>query len=218
LVGLLELSPQYLVSAAADSTLRIWSPETGQCLATLTGHAAAITCFHHDAKLNRIVSGSEGGVKVWELSSAGYGNSGISALPLSSKGGPGTGPGTVFLQGPNGPQPVYGRYIRDLIKDVQGVWRVRMDEQKLVVAVQREEGRTWFEVLDFGGEHDGVKEVRGIGDGEDGERRPENAEYDMREDDDEDDEDEDHNIGEEDQGGEFSDESEGEQVAGQHWI
>ncbi|KAJ3009464.1 SCF ubiquitin ligase complex subunit cdc4, partial [Thoreauomyces humboldtii] len=71
LVGLLELSPEYLVSAAADSTLRVWSPSTGQCLANLTGHNAAITCFHHDPKLNRIVSGSEGGVKVWELSSNG---------------------------------------------------------------------------------------------------------------------------------------------------
>ncbi|KAI9207575.1 WD40-repeat-containing domain protein, partial [Polychytrium aggregatum] len=117
LVGLLELSPSYVVSAAADSTLRIWSPLTGECLATLTGHSAAITCFHHDPKLNRIVSGSDGGVKVWELSSAG---------PI-----------------------VHGRFIRDLISDVAGVWRVRMDERRLVCAVQKDQQRTWFEVLDF---------------------------------------------------------------------
>jgi WD40 repeat protein len=30
LVGLLGLSPSYLVSAAADSTLRIWDPDTGE--------------------------------------------------------------------------------------------------------------------------------------------------------------------------------------------
>ena len=29
LVGLLGLSPSYLVSAAADSTLRVWDPDTG---------------------------------------------------------------------------------------------------------------------------------------------------------------------------------------------
>ncbi|KAJ3283402.1 SCF ubiquitin ligase complex subunit cdc4 [Borealophlyctis nickersoniae] len=155
LVGLLELSPQYLVSAAADATLRIWSPTTGQCLATLTGHAAAITCFHHDGKLNRIVSGSDGGVKVWELSSAGYGSN--SHHPSA------TGP--AFTQGPYGREPVYGRFIRDLVGQVQGVWRVRMDERRLVCAVQREGNRTWFEVLDFGeGVEDGVR-IEGVGDG-----------------------------------------------------
>ncbi|EGF83725.1 hypothetical protein BATDEDRAFT_9141, partial [Batrachochytrium dendrobatidis JAM81] len=119
LVGLLELSPNYLVSAAADATLRVWSPVTGQCLSNLTGHSAAITCFHHDPKCNRIVSGSDGGIKIWELSS-----------------------------------PVYGRFLRDTIGGVQGVWRVRTDETRLVCAVQREEGGTWFEVLNFDVDND----------------------------------------------------------------
>lgn len=146
LVGLLEFSGQYLVSAAADATLRVWSPETGKCLSTLTGHNAAITCFHHDPKNNRIVSGSDGGVKVWELSSAGYKSS---ITPPTTAGGP----GFAFTQGPNGAEPVHGRFIGDLIVGVQGVWRTRMDERRLVCAVQRDGGRTWFEVLDFG---DGV--------------------------------------------------------------
>ncbi|KAI9095568.1 cell division control protein 4 [Phlyctochytrium arcticum] len=157
LVGLLELSPQYLVSAAADATLRIWSPTTGQCLANLTGHSAAITCFHHDPKFNRIVSGSDGGVKVWELSSTDYG----SGQP--PPGAPFT-PSLAFTQGPNGAQPVHGRFIRDLVGNVQGVWRVRMDEQRLVCAVQREQGRTWFEVLDFTEGLDIGTKVEGPGD------------------------------------------------------
>ncbi|KAI8823647.1 WD40-repeat-containing domain protein [Fimicolochytrium jonesii] len=160
LVGLLELSPQYLVSAAADATLRIWSPTTGQCLANLTGHSAAITCFHHEPRLNRIVSGSDGGVKVWELNSTGYG----SGQPPA--GAPFV-PALAFTQGPNGPQPVHGRFIRDLVGNVQGVWRVRMDEQRLVCAVQRDGGPTWFEVLDFTeGIEAGVK-LEGLGDQED---------------------------------------------------
>ncbi|KAJ3114857.1 SCF ubiquitin ligase complex subunit cdc4 [Phlyctochytrium bullatum] len=165
LVGLLELSPKYLVSAAADASLRIWSPTTGQCLATLTGHQAAITCFHHEPGLNRLVSGSDGGVKVWELSSAGI-NGQISLQNLGGGGGgSGSGPGFAFTQGPNGPQPVYGRFVRDLVSQIRGVWRVRMDERRLVCALQRENERTWFEVLDFGeGVEAGVR-VEGPGDG-----------------------------------------------------
>jgi hypothetical protein len=157
-VGLLEVSPQYLVSAAADMTLRIWSPTTGACLATLTGHQAAITCFHHDSHLNRIVSGSDGGVKVWELSATGNGDAGIHAAAST------TGPGLLFTQGPNGPQPVNGRFVRDLVSSTQGVWRVRMDERRLVTALQREGGRTWFEVLDFGEDIVPGSRVEGPGD------------------------------------------------------
>ncbi|KAJ3098279.1 SCF ubiquitin ligase complex subunit cdc4 [Phlyctochytrium planicorne] len=161
LVGLLELSPKYIVSAAADMTLRIWSPTNGQCLATLAGHAAAITCFHHEPSLNRIVSGSDGGVKVWELSSAG--NNGH--IQLNAGGNANLGPGHAFTQGPGGAQPVHGRFIRDLVSEIRGVWRVRMDEQRLVCAVQREGDRTWFEVLDFGeGVEAGVR-IEGPGDG-----------------------------------------------------
>ncbi|KAJ3293929.1 SCF ubiquitin ligase complex subunit cdc4 [Rhizoclosmatium sp. JEL0117] len=155
LVGLLELSPEYLVSAAADQSLRIWEPKSGACLAHLHGHPAAITCFHHDARLNRVVSGSDGGVKLWELSSAnGGGGSGV-----------GVGPGFEFRQGPNGPEPVYGRFTRDLVSGVAGVWRVRMDERRLVAAISKEGGSTYFQVLDFGEnvEHGAVISAPGDG-------------------------------------------------------
>lgn len=67
LVGLLELSKEYLVSAAADATLRVWDPETGRNLSKLEGHTAAITCFQHDNL--RIVSGSEKMLKLWDIQS-----------------------------------------------------------------------------------------------------------------------------------------------------
>ncbi|KAJ3006932.1 SCF ubiquitin ligase complex subunit cdc4 [Thoreauomyces humboldtii] len=188
LVGLLELTPQYLVSAAADATLRVWSPTTGQCLANLKGHPAAITCFHHDPKLNRIVSGSEGGVKVWELSSTGYG----SGQPPA--GAP-FAPSLAYTQGPTGPQPVHGRFVRDLVGGVQGVWRTRMDEQRLVCAVQRDGGRTWFEVLDFtdGNEHgvrvEGTGDRAGTTDGDEDEEDDDDEDGDDADDDDGDDDD-----------------------------
>lgn len=67
LVGLLSLSHERLVSAAADSTLRIWNPKNGKCIETLTAHTGAITCFQHDA--DKVISGSDGTLKLWDLRS-----------------------------------------------------------------------------------------------------------------------------------------------------
>jgi WD domain, G-beta repeat len=65
LVGLLGLSNSYLVSAAADSTLRVWDPSTGDLLHTLAAHTGAITCFQHDEF--KILSGSDGTLKMWDI-------------------------------------------------------------------------------------------------------------------------------------------------------
>lgn len=65
LVGLLDLSHDWLVSAAADATLRIWDPETGHCKHTLRSHQTAITCFQHDG--HKVVSGSDGTLKMFDL-------------------------------------------------------------------------------------------------------------------------------------------------------
>lgn len=155
-MGLLELSAKFLVSAAADSSLRIWNPNTGECLAQLQGHPGPITCFHHDTHSNRLVSGSDGGVKLWEL--------GSKILETRKRSDNSGGIGYEMIQGPNGPEPVYGRFMYDLAKSASGVWRVSMDERRLVTAVQREGGRTWFEVFDFGALDHLGSEIEGPGD------------------------------------------------------
>ena len=69
----------------------------------------------------------------------------------------------MYNQGSTGLEPVHGRFITEVISSVQGVWRIRMDECRIVAAVQRDGGRTWFEVLDFSqgqGDH-----MTGLGDG-----------------------------------------------------
>jgi F-box and WD-40 domain protein CDC4 len=65
LVGLLDLKCDRLVSAAADSTLRIWDPETGQCKSRLSAHTGAITCFQHDGQ--KVISGSDRTLKMWDV-------------------------------------------------------------------------------------------------------------------------------------------------------
>ncbi|KAL9061272.1 MAG: hypothetical protein Q9162_000146 [Coniocarpon cinnabarinum] len=63
LVGLLDLRDDFLVSAAADATLRVWNPANGQCRNVLVSHENAITCFLHDGQ--KIISGSEKVLKMW---------------------------------------------------------------------------------------------------------------------------------------------------------
>ena len=167
LVGLLELTPEYLISAAADSTIRVWCPKTGKCLACLQGHSSAITCFHFDIASNRIVSGSDGGVKAWELSSGGYGSTKVSELTsiipkecaLSGK--------LQFSQGEDGVEPVYGRYIRDIVPDVQSVWRTRLDSKRVVCASQTLSLKTMIQVFDYSSDEFGMTRMN-IGDDNDG--------------------------------------------------
>jgi len=65
LVGLLDLSHGRLVSAAADSTLRLWDPENGHCRNVLVARSGAITCFQHDGL--KVVSGSDSALKMWNV-------------------------------------------------------------------------------------------------------------------------------------------------------
>lgn len=65
LVGLLALEHDFLVSAAADSTLRIWDSVHGHCKNTLSAHTGAITCFQHDGQ--KVISGSDRTLKMWDV-------------------------------------------------------------------------------------------------------------------------------------------------------
>lgn len=72
LVGLLSFSPSYLVSAAADGTLCVWNPDTGELyrqLSAESGHVGAITTFQHDE--TKVVSGSNGPgfLRLWDIQS-----------------------------------------------------------------------------------------------------------------------------------------------------
>ncbi|KAF7295573.1 WD40 repeat-like protein [Mycena indigotica] len=65
LVGLLQLSPQTLVSASADATLCVWNPTTGALRHKLSAQTGAITCLQHDEF--KVVSGSDGTLKMWNI-------------------------------------------------------------------------------------------------------------------------------------------------------
>ena len=64
LVGLLAVSPSYLVSASADATLRVWNPSSGELVHVLEGARGAITAFQHDDE--KVLSGADGVLTVWD--------------------------------------------------------------------------------------------------------------------------------------------------------
>ncbi|KAI3635346.1 hypothetical protein MIR68_006912 [Amoeboaphelidium protococcarum] len=109
-----------LISAAADSTMKIWHPSCildyevdklhydRPCISTLSGHPTAITCFQFDS--DKIVSGSEGRISVYDTRNA--------------------------------------MFVRDLSIGVANSWRVCIDWNKAVCAVDRDE-TTWIEIYDF---------------------------------------------------------------------
>ena len=70
LVGLLDISPNYLVSAAADASLRVWDSNTHELKHWLSSHGGAITCFQHDE--TKVVSGSDGSLKLWDMHTGAY--------------------------------------------------------------------------------------------------------------------------------------------------
>lgn len=42
-----------------------------------------------------------------------------------------------------------GTFVRDLVSNMSGAWKIQLDDRRVVCAVQRN-NQTWFEVLDFG--------------------------------------------------------------------
>ncbi|KAJ4478487.1 WD40 repeat-like protein, partial [Lentinula aciculospora] len=129
LVGLLGLSPSFLVSAAADSTLRVWdarpSSNSGDLLrGVMTGHTGAITCFQHDEW--KVVSGSDGTLKVWDLRDLNFSNS------------------SPFSSNLVGAVPV----VRDLLTGITGVWQVAFEGRWCVSASNRNDV-TVLDVWDF---------------------------------------------------------------------
>ncbi|GAV29909.1 hypothetical protein PMKS-003415 [Pichia membranifaciens] len=70
LVGLISSSEKVLVSAAADSTVRLWDPDTGQARKVFRGHRSPITCVESDDY--KVLSGSQGMLKLWDAQTGSF--------------------------------------------------------------------------------------------------------------------------------------------------
>ncbi|KAI8089360.1 WD40-repeat-containing domain protein [Halteromyces radiatus] len=143
------------MSGGMDGTIRVWDLTTGQCLQSLDGHTILVGLL--GLTKNYLVSAAaDGTLRVWSP------ENGICQNVLSDH----KAPVTCFqhdehkvISGSEGGLKMWdiktGRHIKDLITDVDWVWRVAFNKHRCVAAVSKNHV-TSFEVLDFSG--DGLQE------------------------------------------------------------
>lgn len=70
-----------LISGAKDSTAKIWSLETGNCITTLEGHNAAVTCVSFIPKTDKVITASaDQNIKIWQPVEEEFNRSALSSI------------------------------------------------------------------------------------------------------------------------------------------
>ncbi|QRV93972.1 ubiquitin-protein ligase [Ceratobasidium sp. AG-Ba] len=137
-----------VVSGAMDGTARIWSLETGQTLYTLTGHLYLVNLTAVSTS-NIVTAASDATVRVWNPST------GALKYRLEAH----TGAITCFqhderkiLTGSDGKLIMWdiktGEVVKEMVKDITGVWQVAYEGDLCVAAASVEE-MTYLEVWNF---------------------------------------------------------------------
>ncbi|KAG0174515.1 SCF ubiquitin ligase complex subunit cdc4 [Apophysomyces sp. BC1034] len=126
------------MSSSMDSTVRIWDLETGECLRVLEGHSILVGLLRITS--NHLVSAAaDSTLRVWspETGACEHILSGHqSAITFFQHDN------EKVISGSEGGVKMWdiktGRFIRDLVTDVDGVWSVAFDRRRCVAAVHNE--------------------------------------------------------------------------------
>jgi WD40 repeat protein len=95
---------QWIATAGADASVRIWNPETGETVFELISHTGiALTTDWSPDSRRLLTSGSDGMVKVWEVENDG-------ARELMSLSGQGTSSGVLAAFSPDGNRVITGAF------------------------------------------------------------------------------------------------------------
>lgn len=133
------------ISGSMDYLVKVWSLDTGSVLYNLEGHSSLVGLL--DLQQNRLVSAAaDSTLRIWDPE-YGHCKSTLSAH---------TGAITCFqhdgqkvISGSDRTLKMWdvksGEFIKDLLKDLSGVWQVKFDERRCVAAVQRN-NYTYIEV------------------------------------------------------------------------
>ncbi|KAI8647765.1 WD40-repeat-containing domain protein [Parasitella parasitica] len=137
------------MSGSMDFTVRVWDLETGECIKKLEGHTVLVGLLGlNDQYL--VSAAADSILRVWSPETgvchhalSGHSNS-ITCFQHDNY---------KVISGSEGGLKMWdiqtGHFIRDLITEVDGVWRVAFDGRRCVAAVQKK-NVTSFRVLDFG--------------------------------------------------------------------
>lgn len=133
------------ISGSMDNLVKVWSLDTGSVLYSLEGHSSLVGLL--DLQQNRLVSAAaDSTLRIWDPE-YGHCKSTLSAH---------TGAITCFqhdgqkvISGSDRTLKMWnvksGEFVKDLLKDLSGVWQVKFDERRCVAAVQRN-NYTYIEV------------------------------------------------------------------------
>ena len=163
-----------VVSGSMDTTIRVWSVDTGECLRILRGHTGLVgvlilnycsfmprrairkyELLEQDEEIKMssnailISAAVDSRVNVWVTSRrkalASYREHSSAATCIAVHN-------DMLVSGGEGEVKLYdlreGQFVRDLLTNVTGCWKVAMNERYLVCAVTRNR-RNVFEVFDF---------------------------------------------------------------------
>ncbi len=134
------------ISGSMDNLVKVWSLDTGSLLFNLEGHSSLVGLL--DLQQDRLVSAAaDSTLRIWDPES-GHCKSILKAH---------TGAITCFqhdgqkvISGSDRTLKLWnvanGKFVRDLLTDLSGVWQVKFNERRCVAAVQRN-NLTYIEVI-----------------------------------------------------------------------
>ena len=134
------------ISGSMDNLVKVWSLDSGSVLFNLEGHSSLVGLL--DLQQDRLVSAAaDSTLRIWDPET-GYCKSTLSAH---------TGAITCFqhdgqkvISGSDRTLKMWnvtnGKFVKDLLTDLSGVWQVNFNERRCVAAVQRN-GLTYIEVI-----------------------------------------------------------------------
>ncbi|KAL8869408.1 MAG: hypothetical protein Q9174_004291 [Haloplaca sp. 1 TL-2023] len=153
----LDNKRNHCISGSMDNMVKVWSLDTGLCLYNLEGHSSLVGLL--DLREDRLVSAAaDSTLRIWDP------ENGLCKATLKAHTGAITcfqHDGQKVISGSDRTLKMWnvtnGKFVKDLLTDLSGVWQVNFNERRCVAAVQRN-GLTYIEVLDFGAARDGVPE------------------------------------------------------------